>query len=83
MSKEPNLVPVVAMALEKMENGVLAAANLALTGFQKIALQNIAYKPFLSASLIKESGQTTFDLGVVINALAYVINARVAAGTFK
>lgn len=73
----------ILMILGDMENSALKAANLALSGFGRIGIKNLAYAPFLEAGLIKESGKSTFEKEYLLDALSIEINNRVERGEFN
>lgn len=79
---DKQLLAVTVMALERMDNIVLAAANNGLTGFGRLNERNLAYKPFLDASLIREDG-VAYDKETLLDALSFEINRRVENKTFN
>jgi len=75
------IIAVTILTLKRLENGILSAAYNALTGFDKIAIQNMAYDSFLELSLIQEDGIPT-DGDSLLKAMDFVIDERVKDGSF-
>ncbi|MCP4394872.1 MAG: hypothetical protein GY804_11500 [Alphaproteobacteria bacterium] len=67
--------------LRNMKNDVIAFANNGLTGFGRLAEQNLAFSEFRKYNLIDKNGKP-LDEEVLLDALSFVINERVKAGTF-
>ncbi len=65
------------MTLNKMNNDIIAAANNALTGFDRIAPENLAFKTMKEAVLIREDGCPS-DSESLLAALSFEINRRSA-----
>ena len=74
------LAAVTAMALRRMPNFTLAAANNGITGFGKVP--NGVRKDLLDADLINDDG-TPKDSESLLAALSLVINERVEMGMFN
>jgi hypothetical protein len=68
--------------LESMEHMVLAAAKMTLSFYGTIPAKNVAFKAFRDAKLIKETGDTTLDLDVLLAALSDEITNRILCPSF-
>lgn len=80
-SMNKQLLVVTIIALQRMDNNTLAAANNALTGFGKIGRGCLAFEPMKDAALIREDGRPA-DNETLLAGLSFEINRRVEAGTF-
>ncbi len=76
----PALV-VATLSIGTMDNAEVAAANNALSGFGRVAKQNMAYEKMLDLSLIDKDGYA-LNKEILLDALSFVINRRIATGTF-
>ena len=76
------LVVTALLHIEPMSNIVLAAANNAITGFNKITPPNLAFEPMKKAMLIKDDG-TPFDKESLLAALSLEINKRIESGQWN
>ena len=74
---------VIAVTLQSVDNDVLASLNNAIQMWGVVHKANLGYGWALERNLIKETGYPTFELDDMQDALAYEVNRRVAAGTFK
>lgn len=75
------LTAVIALTISKMSNDILAASNLALTGFDRIAPENLAFETMKKAGLIQEDGKAVAKKEL-LSALTFEIDKRVRDGTF-
>ena len=78
----PQLTAVLMLAVEGMENHVLAAMNLALSWQGHIPRENIAFQAALEARLIRDDGAPVAK-DELISAVSYEINRRLDTGTFS
>ena len=78
---ERRLIAVTMIAVGNLSNQEIAAFNLAITGFGKVAEGNCSYAPALKAGLIKECG-SVLALEKTKQATAVIINQRMRDGTF-
>jgi hypothetical protein len=76
------LTAVLLLSVERMENDVLAAMNLALQWQGCIPAGNISFKAATDANLVDETGAPVAK-EELIRAVSYEINRRMSAGTFK
>jgi len=79
---ERRLCAATAIALESFSNSEIAAFNLAITRFAKVAEANISFEKAKDAGLINEGG-SVLALEETTRATAFVINQRMKAGTFN
>ncbi len=76
------LLATIVFVLGRMDNAVLALANIALHGHCPIIPPgNLAFEPLLEAHLINEDG-TAIDNETLLGALSFEINHRLDKGTF-
>ncbi len=70
------------LTLKKLDNDILASANLGISGFGKIGKFNLAYEKMKDLSLIDEDGYAK-EKETLLKALSHIINERVKAGLFS
>lgn len=76
------LLATIVFVLGRMDNAVLAFANIALHGRCPIIPPgNLAFGPLLEAHLINEDG-AAIDNEILLEALSFEINHRLDEGTF-
>ncbi|MEE8306911.1 MAG: hypothetical protein V3R81_06570 [Gammaproteobacteria bacterium] len=79
MSNE--VLAAIILVVRRLDNDTIAAARRALNDGGKISKQNPAFEALKERGLIDESGDALDD--ELLEALAFEIDTRVAAGTFK
>lgn len=78
---ERKLIIVTAITLRNFSNNEIAALNLAVTGWGRVAPENMAYKKSIKCALIRADG-FVHDVWTMTRACAYEITRRMDAGTF-
>ena len=69
------------LSVRGLDNNTIAAANNALSGFGKVSKANLAFDTMKDINLIRENGKP-YDSESLLDALSFVIQERLEAGTF-